>query len=135
MLSLLSNKLVRAGCVVLTVGFLASSVYLGSILYPLFNDPFNDRAFDQALWHNHHNDTSQDNPRGKMAHHLATVLETQRMTRGEVLTLLGQPDAPTEGNMLSYELGMWSGFRIDNDTFDIHFDTADRVIDATVVQH
>jgi predicted XRE-type DNA-binding protein len=105
------------------------------MLYPLFNDPFNDLAFDKALWHQHRNDTSPDNPRGNMAHDLATLLETEQMTRAEVITLLGQPDARSSDTMLSYQLGMWSGFRIDNDTLDVFFDHADHVIDARVVQH
>ncbi|HEY1016071.1 MAG TPA: hypothetical protein VGE07_25400 [Herpetosiphonaceae bacterium] len=106
-------------------------------LHPLLNvnDPFDDRPFDQALWLQQQNTFVRDNPRGLMAHELATLLETQRLTRAEVLALLGAADGESYDTMLSYELGMWSGFRMDHDTLDIYFDSTDRVEDARVVQH
>lgn len=135
MQSFFPNKIIKVGCLALAAIALGYVVYVGFLLYPLFDDPFDDLAFDQALWHQHQNDMSQDNPRGKMAHDLATLLENERMTRAEVVELLGSSDAHTFGDNLSYELGMWSGFRIDNDTLDVHFDAEDRVVDAVVVQH
>jgi hypothetical protein len=36
---------------------------------------------------------------------------------------------------LSYNLGMWSGLRMDYDTLDIYFDNSGRVARALTVQH
>ena len=36
---------------------------------------------------------------------------------------------------MSYNLGMWSGFRMDYDFLDIYFDDQGRVVDVLIVQH
>ncbi len=36
---------------------------------------------------------------------------------------------------IAYRLGFWSGFRIDPDSFDIHFDDQGRVARIAIVQH
>jgi len=76
-----------------------------------------------------------DNPRGRMADDLRAHLISSRPTLSEVLDLLGEPDVAKRGDPLSYNLGTWSGFRVDYDTLDVHFGSDGRVSEVWIVQH
>ena len=97
--------------------------------------PLDDRPFDRETWLAFHNDSEPDNPRGKMARDLQRRLLLGQETREKVLDLLGPPDHGERGDMLSYNLGMWSGFRMDYDSLDIYFDDQGRVVKILIVQH
>jgi hypothetical protein len=108
------------------------------------NDPFNDSPFDRDTWIRMHGSADPDNPRGHMASSLIGYLEEHRLHRDEVIRLLGvselgcsalePPIGPTE-TCLSYNLGEWSGFRMDADTLDVYLGVDGRVLKALTVQH
>jgi hypothetical protein len=136
----LQNKRFRIAVLIVVMGCLSVISYFGMSTAPgashdIFNDPFDDRTFDQTVWLQQRNASTRDNPRGLMAHDLATLIETKHLTRAEVIALLGEPDARSSEEVFSYHIGMWSGFRMDDDTFDVHFDSSGHVDDAKVIQH
>ncbi len=57
------------------------------------------------------------------------------ISQQQVIELLGKPDSERQNNVYEYILGMWSGFRIDYDTFDVHFDSNGLVTKTQTVQH
>jgi hypothetical protein len=108
---------------------------LAMVIFLTLCGPFDDRSFDRETWLALHNDSDADNPRGKMARDIQRRLLLGQVTREEVLDLLGPPDHGQRDDMLSYNLGMWSGFRMDYDSLDIYFDDQGRVVDVLIVQH
>ena len=98
-------------------------------------DPFAGRKFNRDLWHQYDNNDDPDNPRASMVSDLRWRYLDTGMTRAEVEKLLGTPDFKKRDDMYSYNLGMWSGFRIDYDSLDIHFDPDGRLINVRRVQH
>jgi hypothetical protein len=97
--------------------------------------PFDDRRFDRDTWLAFHGNSDADDPRGMMARDLQRRLLLGQDTRERVLELLGPPDHGKRADMLSYNLGMWSGFRMDYDSLDIYFDDQGRVAEVLIVQH
>ncbi len=77
----------------------------------------------------------RDNPRGRMTEDVAKLLMERRPDRREIVELLGEPDFRDEPELMSYNLGMWSGFRMDYDSLDIYLDSRDRVDRVQTVQH
>ncbi len=126
---LLFSSVFLAGC---GVGYIVCLVVL---FYPFLNNPFNDEKFNQAVWLQYHKSDDWNNPRGKMAEDLKKKILKAKMSRQEVLNMLGPPDFREEKVLLSYDLGMWSGFRIDGDSFDVYFDSSDHVEEILIVQH
>jgi hypothetical protein len=57
------------------------------------------------------------------------------LTRDQVVALLGEPDMEKQPEMYEYNLGMWSGLRIDYDGLRIHFDAQGRLNYVQCVQH
>jgi len=57
------------------------------------------------------------------------------MSKSEVIQLLGTPDLKEEDNFLSYNLGMWSGFRMDYDSLDLKFSKNGTLVEYYRVQH
>ena len=98
-------------------------------------DPFAGRKFNRYLWHQYSSDDNPDNPRASMVSDLRWQYLDKGMTRTEVKELLGTPDFERRDDLYSYNLGMWSGFRIDYDSLDIHFDSNGRLINVRRVQH
>jgi hypothetical protein len=49
------------------------------------------------------------------------------LTRQQVIELLGELDMEKSPEMYEYNLGMWSGFRIDYDGPQVHFDSQGRL--------
>lgn len=66
---------------------------------------------------------------------LSKELMHRRPSRTEVVEWLGEPDFRNEPRLMSYNLGMWSGLRMDFDSLDIEFDEAGRVRHVRSVQH
>lgn len=102
--------------------------------------PYDDRPFDEVVWKEQHGIPEPDNPRGLMADAAARRVLTQKMTRDEVMKLLGEPDSRSEPDKqrqdsLSYNLGMWDGMRLDYDSLDIRFDASGRVGSVHIVHH
>lgn len=98
-------------------------------------DPFAGQSFDRAVWHKFHNNHEPDNPRASMSKDLRRRYLRQGLTKQEVVKLLGEPDMNKSDNMYEYNLGMWSGFRIDYDGLQIHFDAEGRLSYVQCVQH
>lgn len=116
----------------------APVVLLGGLWW-LWNSPrfagWGDLPFDSGQW-KAAKSWEPDNVRGKIVRSLLRHHRLTGMTRAEVIQLLGRPDgaddrvydsmrvsderAKTAGEF-TYVLGMYSGFRIDYDVFDIRF--------------
>lgn len=102
-------------------------VFAGWFYHTFLNDPFNDWWFDEKIWKVQSN-SNVENPRGKMAYDLRHRVLKPKMTRKRVLALLGPPDAGQSDTSLSYNIGWWSGFRIDPDIFEVEFDKSGRLV-------
>lgn len=102
--------------------------------------PFDDRSFDEVAWKEHHGAAYADNPRGLMADSLVQRLSNGPMTRADVINLLGEPDFMSEAekkrqDLLSYNLGMWSGLRTGYNSLDIILDAEGRVSGTHIAHH
>ena len=113
------------------------ALLLPIIIYKFFLFPniWNDLTFNENHWKQFHNSRESDNPRGKMYEDLRSKLLDRRPPKEVVLQMLGEPDFSKEDSFLSYNLGMWSGFRVDYDSIDIYFDENGVVMDVKRVQH
>lgn len=107
---------------VLVVGvlgiLLCGSALVG--LLELGGDPFNDRAFDAAVWRASAG-RDLDCPRGQMIESLESHLRAGK-PRAEVIALLGPPDGEDRPELASWYVGCWSGLRTDVDVFELTFD-------------
>jgi outer membrane protein assembly factor BamE (lipoprotein component of BamABCDE complex) len=126
--------LIGIGISILAAG-LAGIVFFIIILYPVFENRFDDGTFDRELWHTYHQSMDRDNPRGNMADDLRENHLRQGMKKDEVIALLGEPDFDEQTHVFKYTLGMWSGTRIDYDSLDIEFDLSGRLVKTSIVQH
>jgi hypothetical protein len=81
-------------------------------------------GFDAARWQALRNSDARDNPRVRMVSDLARLLRPG-MTRGDVLALLGEPEARRDGRFL-YALGA-SPYGVDYEYFAIEF-AGDRLV-------
>jgi len=95
--------------------------------------PFDDRKFDSTVWKSYHKNMDHDNPRGQMVDDLFNHLR-KGFSREEITRLLGEPDLEVSDNLFSYNLGMWSGFRMDYDSFDLEFDNSGKLLKYYRVQ-
>lgn len=112
--------------------------FAGLIIYVrfyFFNNPFNDLRFDRNVWAAYKDSSDPNNPRGQMYEDMTKKVLKKGMSKEEVVTLLGEPDFSKEKLIFKYNIGAWSGFRIDYDTLDIHFDPQGQVTDFTRAQH
>lgn len=101
---------------------------------PLDN-PFNNKDFDKTTWAQFDNNYDPDNPRGKMYEDLIENHLSKGMSKEEVINLLGKPDFESEEYFLSYNLGMWSGGRMDYDSLDLKFNRDGKLSEFYRVQH
>ena len=92
-------------------------------------------SFDRDAWAAHRGDDSSTNPRWDMRHELSWRYLRFGVDRAGVVDLLGEPDFEKTPSVYKYQLGMHSGFAVDEDSFDVVFDSFDQVIDTRVVQH
>ena len=92
-------------------------------------------SFDPTIWRAHHGDTTPGNPRWSMRHDLRWRYLSYRMKHAEVIALLGEPDRFKDPSEFSYNLGMHSGFGIDEDCLDLFFDRAGYLIRSRVCQN
>ena len=99
------------------------------------NTPFDDRLFDSALWKSATHKFERDNPRGQMYDDLRHHYLKKGLDKQAVLNLLGPPDIKSDDSLFNYNLGMWSGFRIDYDTLNIAFNSKGKVARVYRVQH
>ena len=106
-----------------------------SDFYGLVNNPFNDRRFSEKEWKEFHLSDEPNNPRGRMAYDIRDHVLKTGMKRQDVLAILGQPDLYEGQEYISYNLGMWSGFRMDYDSLDIHFDEHGGFTHVRILQH
>jgi hypothetical protein len=124
---------ILAGVVVSVL--LVSIGFLFFLRFFIFQNPFNDQRFNQSLWAAYSGSTDPNNPRGQMYEDLTTKNLKKGMSKQDVLTLLGEPDFSKEEAVFKYNLGAWSGFRIDYDSLDIAFDQDGKVKAFYRVQH
>ena len=109
-------------------------LFAGSELCTVLFSPFSGRLFDQDVWHSQSGSDSADNPRASMVHDLEWRYLHAGMSRAQVVKLLGEPDWHKQPDRYSYNVGMWSGFRIDYDSLDVHF-VGDSLTHVRRVQH
>ncbi len=111
-------------------------VWFTLLVIAMLSPPFGDRGFDPSLWRSEARTTDRDSPRGRMVGDIRDRVVRPGMTRAEVRTLLGVPDwesaRPDEDH---WRIGMWTGFRMDEDTLLVRYAPDDRVRDVHVVQH
>jgi SmpA / OmlA family len=100
-----------------------------------YSDPFAGRSFDREVWHQFHSNDDPDNPRASMVESLQRSYLHPGLTRQQVVQLLGEPDLDESLNMSEYNLGMWSGFRMDYDGLQVYFDKQGRLTCVQCVQH
>ena len=96
--------------------------------------PFSGRLFDRDVWIAQTGSESADNPRASMVHDLKWRYLHTGTSREKVVELLGEPDWHKSDELYSYNVGRWSGFRIDYDSLDVVF-VGDFVICVRCVQH
>ncbi|APZ92131.1 hypothetical protein Fuma_01736 [Fuerstiella marisgermanici] len=106
----------------------------GCELFTFLCSPFSGRVFDRDVWLAQYGSRAADNPRASMVQHLKWAHLRTGMTRSEVVQLLGEPDWEKQMNLFSYNVGMWSGFRMDYDSLDVHF-LGDYLSHVRCVQH
>jgi len=126
------NKRVVAIMLILGFTLVCGVIFIRSPFYVLADmllnpDPFDDRVFNQEVWLQHYDDWDAANPRGRMAYSVRDTLIEARMTREEVLEMLGPPEYGSATYSIKYLLGAWSGIRIDYDFLEIYFDESERV--------
>ena len=124
--------IVKIGILVVAVVGIISLIILS---YPIWHNPFNDRTFDEEIWHAYHNSLDSGNPRGNMADDLRKNHLRRGMAKEQVIELLGEPESEKSSQLLEYNLGMWSGMGFDYDTLDIYFDSSGRLTETRIVQH
>ncbi|WP_041366540.1 hypothetical protein [Methylophaga frappieri] len=115
---------------------LAGVIGVVTTFYFLTGDsPFNDKEFDQKVWLSMDTDWDPDNPRGKMYEDIVDNHLEKGMSKQQVVDLLGQPDLKNKSLLFSYNLGMWSGFRMDYDSLDLVFNSSANLEKFYRVQH
>jgi hypothetical protein len=97
--------------------------------------PFNNMKFDEVTWKKMANSEDPDNKRGLMFQDVTENYLRKGLSKQDVLGLLGEPDNEKTENKYSYNLGMWSGYRMDYDSLDIEFDYDGKFIKSYRVQH
>lgn len=105
------------------------------VYFVAFDYPFDNKDFDKVVWHKYKNNMEPDNPRGEMFESLIEKHLMAGMTKSEVIQLLGTPDFREEKDLFSYNLGMWSGYRIDYDSLDLKFKNNGKLVEFYRVQH
>ena len=129
------KKVLKRIASVLVLMFLGGLGYFGYVYLTLTDNPFNNRKFDRKVWISFHDNFDSDNPRGEMYEDLVATHLRKGITREEVVTLLGTPDIENGKTLLSYNLGMWSGMRIDYDSLDVTLSDDEVVVGVRRVQH
>jgi hypothetical protein len=119
----------------LVVIALAALALFGLRWFNDYLDPFAGRAFDRDLWHEFYESDDPDSPRASMVKSLQRSFLHPGLTHDQVIELLGEPDLAKSSDMYEYNLGMWSGFRMDYDGLQVHFDSQGRLTHAQCVQH
>jgi hypothetical protein len=118
---------------VFVIALLTFTFLSGCMKYMTMDYPFDDRKFDSTAWKSYHKNMDHDNPRGQMVDDLFNHLR-KGFSREEITRLLGEPDLEVKDNFFSYNLGMWSGFRMDYDSFDLEFDNSGKLLKYYRVQ-
>ena len=130
-----AKRLLLAGGLAGALLVFGAAIWLMVSLYALFNNPFNDSKFDREVWLEFADNDDPDNPRGGMACDVRRIVLSKGKRKAEVLSLLGEPDFAKDEQVFKYNLGMWSGFRIDYDSLDVRFDAHGKAVEVQIVQH
>lgn len=110
-------------------------LFVGIEIWQVYCSPFSGRLFDVSVWHQQAGSESRDNPRARMVHDLEWRFLYRGMSQTDVIELLGQPDWHKSDHLYSYNVGMWSMFRVDYDSFDLHFDGQRKLVLTRCSQH
>ena len=129
------GRWLRIFALVVGVGSLLVAGFYAYVIFAVLDSPFDNRSFDRAVWAAYHESADADNPRGEMYEDLTENVLQEGMHRSKIIELLGPPDYREETHLVSYNLGMWSGFRIDYDTLDLELDNNGMLIRARRIQH
>jgi hypothetical protein len=95
--------------------------FYAPLFFMLFDNPFNNKRFDTAVWIHSHDNNDEDNLRGEMYKDLVKNHLSKGMSKKDVIELLGDPDYEAEGYVLNYYLG-FLGFGIDPSFLRLEFD-------------
>jgi hypothetical protein len=125
----------RLSITVSIIAFVTLTLLYSYLYFMVGNDPFDDNKFDQQLWASMHESVDPKNPRGKMYQDLIENHVKIGMTKAQILNLLGSADLNNQERFIRYNLGMWSGMRVDNDSFDLYFSESGKLTKTKKVQH
>jgi hypothetical protein len=138
-----SKKKIVLGLGILLVLILlfGAGLFYYYFLMPWYMAPGFNHPFDAQQWQKEKGNTKQDNPRGRMVRSLLRSHTLNGKSKEEIITLLGQPDWTSSNDIpltkvqeFDYEVGWYSGFRIDPDYLAIYFDKDGKVIKYAVQQ-
>ena len=126
-------------CVISVVAAISLAVRWAIELYPLFNDPYNDRPFDRAIWLSPASERDHNNPRSPMAGNARRQIH-QGMTRKQVCAILGPPEHTNAWHgerSDEYYLGYCDSFlgAMDPDYLGIRYGKSGKVVRAEVSQY
>lgn len=129
------KKIFKIIGIVAGIIILLFALFYAYVFFVVLDCPFDNKDFDKTTWVQFDNSNDPDNPRGEMYEDLIENNLSKGMSKKEVIDLLGQPDYKSEEYFLSYNLGAWSGFRIDYDSLDLEFDKDGKLVKFYRVQH
>lgn len=119
---------------VIILGIVGSVGFVAYVYFVVFDYPFDDKDFNKIVWVKYHESKDPDNPRGQMLEDLQNKYLKPGLSKSKIKELLGEPDLDKSDNLWVYNLGMWSGLRIDYDSLNIEFKN-DHLISSRQVQH
>ena len=129
------KKALKIIAILISFFFIGTIAFFAYIYFIVFDYPFDNKEFDKVTWEKFSENMEPDNPRGEMFENLTEQHLKTGMTKSEVIKLLGKPDFREEKDFLSYNIGMWSGYRIDYDSLDLKFNEKGELIEFYRVQH
>lgn len=97
---------------------------------------FNSDSFEKSKWHAAISDENSGTCyRGGMAKDIKDNLLSTKMTKHNIVALLGEPEANFTENEYQYDLGMCSGLAFDYDYLHVYFDEKEYFSHAEIIQH
>lgn len=113
-------------------------VVVATVWYLIVPDSgiFKKDEFNKKLWQEDVMANQIKNPRdcqrGRMAQHVIDAIRSSRLTRSEVINMLGEPVNPGS-YIFQYDIG-WCGY-IDPNTLNIEFTENGHVSEAYIINH
>ena len=104
---------------------------VGLFFYAVLNDQYNDWWFDEKIWKAKAYVDEKDNSRALMIFDLQHRVLKPKMTKKQVMALLGPPERRESDTSISYYIGYGKSLapgNFDPEIFTIEFDKSDRLV-------